>query len=147
MDRTPCPLHSMLAAATLVVGLLASCAPKSTSTSSTDSTAAGGATAALTGAGATFPYPIYSKWFDVYRQKTGVEINYQSIGSGGGIQQVKAGTVDFGASDAALSDARLKEMPRRILHFPTVAGAVVMAYNLPSLKQPLRMTSDEIGRA
>src|SRR5882762_7273212 len=101
--------------------------------------AATGATS-LTGAGATFPYPIYSKWFDMYRDKTGIEINYQSIGSGGGIQQIKAGTVDFGASDAALSDARLKEMPRRILHFPTVAGAVVLAYNLPSVRQPLKLT-------
>ena len=72
----------------------------------------------LTGAGATFPYPIYSKWFDMYKQKTGVEINYQSIGSGGGIQQVKAGTVDFGASDAALSNDRLKEMPRKVVQLP-----------------------------
>src|ERR1051325_9128962 len=88
----------------------------------------------LTGAGATFPYPLYSKWFDVYRQKTGVTINYQSIGSGAGIQQVRAGTGDFGASDAALSDAALKDMPRRVLHFPTVAGALVLAYNLPDLK-------------
>jgi phosphate transport system substrate-binding protein len=102
---------------------------------------AGAATTSLTGAGATFPYPIYSKWFDTYHQKTGIEINYQSIGSGGGIQQIKAGTVDFGASDAALSDARLKEMPRRLLHFPTVGGAVVMAYNLPSVRQPLNLTS------
>src|SRR5215470_15152943 len=78
----------------------------------------------LTGAGATFPYPIYSKWFDVYHEKTGVAINYQSIGSGAGIQQVKAGTVDFGASDAALSDAALKDMPRRVVHVPTVGGAV-----------------------
>jgi phosphate transport system substrate-binding protein len=98
----------------------------------------------LTGAGATFPYPIYSKWFDVYKQKTGVEINYQSIGSGAGIQQVKAGTVDFGASDAALSDAALKDMPRRVLHFPTVAGAVVLAYNLPDLKSPLQLSPDVI---
>ena len=98
------------------------------------------ASTSLTGAGATFPYPIYSKWFDTYHEKTGIEINYQSIGSGGGIQQIKAGTVDFGASDAALSDARLKEMPRRVLHFPTVGGAVVMAYNLPSVKQPLKLT-------
>jgi phosphate transport system substrate-binding protein len=98
----------------------------------------------LTGAGATFPYPIYSKWFDMYHEKTGIEINYQSIGSGGGIQQIKAGTVDFGASDAALSDARLKEMPRRIIHFPTVGGAVVMAYNLPSVRQPLNLTPDLI---
>ena len=94
----------------------------------------------LTGAGATFPYPLYSKWFDMYRQKTGVQINYQSIGSGGGIQQLKAGTVDFGASDAPLSDEKLAEMPRPVIHFPTVAGAVVLAYNLPELTQPLKLT-------
>jgi phosphate transport system substrate-binding protein len=103
------------------------------------------AATSLTGAGATFPYPIYSKWFDTYHEKTGIEINYQSIGSGGGIQQIKAGTVDFGASDAALSDARLKEMPRKVLHFPTVGGAVVMAYNLPSVRQPLNLTSEVIS--
>ena len=99
----------------------------------------------LTGAGATFPYPLYSKWFDLYHQKTGIEINYQSIGSGGGIQQLKNSTVDFGASDAPLSDAKLKEMPRKVLHFPTVAGAVVLAYNLPSVKQPLKLTSDIVA--
>jgi phosphate transport system substrate-binding protein len=99
----------------------------------------------LTGAGATFPYPIYSKWFDVYHQKTGVEINYQSIGSGAGIQQVKAGTVDFGASDAALSDAALKDMPRKVLHFPTVAGAVVLAYNLPGLSAPIQLTPNVLA--
>jgi phosphate transport system substrate-binding protein len=76
----------------------------------------------LTGAGATFPYPLYSKWFDMYHQKTGVQINYQSIGSGGGIQQVKAGTVDFGASDAPTQQSEAQEMPRAVLHFPTVAG-------------------------
>ena len=96
----------------------------------------------LTGAGATFPYPIYSKWFDAYKQKTGVEINYQSIGSGAGIQQVKAGTVDFGASDAPLSNDRLKEMPRKVVHFPTVAGAVVLAYNLPGVAAPLKLTPE-----
>jgi len=98
----------------------------------------------LTGAGATFPYPIYSKWFDLYHAKTGIEINYQSIGSGGGIQQLKAGTVDFGASDAALSNDRLKEMPRRVLHFPTVAGALAMVYNLPGLKGPVKLTPEAI---
>src|SRR5207302_5143609 len=104
---------------------------------------AGGAAAqSLTGAGATFPYPLYSKWFDVYKQQKNVEINYQSIGSGAGIQQVKAGTVDFGASDAALSDVQLKEMPRRVLHFPTVAGAVVLAYHLPGFSAPLKLTPD-----
>ena len=99
----------------------------------------------LTGAGATFPYPLYSKWFDIYHQKTGIEINYQSIGSGGGIQQLKNNTVDFGASDAPLSDAKLKEMPRKVLHFPTAAGAVVLAYNLPSVRQPLKLTSDIVA--
>jgi phosphate transport system substrate-binding protein len=96
----------------------------------------------LTGAGATFPYPIYSKWFDMYKEKTGVEINYQSIGSGAGIQQVKAGTVDFGASDAALSNTQLKDMPRRVLHIPTVGGAVVVAYNLPGMEGELRLTPE-----
>jgi len=96
----------------------------------------------LTGAGATFPYPLYSKWFDVYHEKTGIQINYQSIGSGGGIQQVKAGTVDFGASDAALSNDRLKEMPRKVLHFPTVAGAVAIVYNLQGFNGTLKLTSD-----
>jgi len=99
----------------------------------------------LTGAGATFPYPIYSKWFDVYHEKTGVAINYQSIGSGAGIQQVKTGTVDFGASDAALSDAALKDMPRRVLHVPTVGGAVVMAYNLPGFDGRIQLTPDVLA--
>jgi len=98
----------------------------------------------LTGAGATFPYPLYSKWFDMYHQKTGVQINYQSIGSGGGIQQVKAGTVDFGASDAPLNNQRLKEMPRAVLHFPTVAGAVAVAYNLPGVTQQLRLSPETL---
>ena len=98
----------------------------------------------LTGAGATFPYPIYSKWFDAYHQKTGIEINYQSIGSGAGIQQVKAGTVDFGASDAALSNDRLKEMPRKVVHIPTVGGSLAMVYNLPDFKGTLKLTPEAI---
>ncbi len=99
----------------------------------------------LTGAGATFPYPIYSKWFDLYHKQTGVQINYQSIGSGGGIQQVKAGTVDFGATDAPLNNQRLKEMPKAVVHFPTVAGAVVLAYNLPGVTTPLQLTPDVVA--
>jgi phosphate transport system substrate-binding protein len=85
----------------------------------------------LVGAGATFPYPLYSKMFDVYSQEYGVKVNYQSIGSGGGIQQIKSKTVDFGASDAFLSDEDLKAAPAPILHIPMVAGAVVVTYNLP----------------
>jgi phosphate transport system substrate-binding protein len=107
--------------------------------------AAAGSPVTLTGAGATFPYPIYSKWFDMYHSATGVKINYQSIGSGGGIQQVKVGTVDFGASDAALSNQRLKEMPREVLHFPTVGGAVVLAYNLPDFEGTLKLTPEAIA--
>src|SRR3954470_8485861 len=86
----------------------------------------------LTGAGATFPNPIYTKWFDAYNKKTGVQINYQSIGSGGGIRQFTEGTVDFGASDAPMTDAQLGAVKGNVLHIPTVLGAVVATYNLPS---------------
>jgi phosphate transport system substrate-binding protein len=86
----------------------------------------------MTGAGATFPYPMYSKWFDEYAKvDPAVRFNYQSIGSGGGQKQIIAQTVDFGASDGPMSDANLAKAPGKILHIPTVAGAVVMTYNLP----------------
>src|ERR1035437_2174598 len=85
----------------------------------------------LNAAGATFPYPIYSKWFDVYHtQHPNIQINYQSIGSGGGIRQLQAGTVDFGASDGPMSDDQLAQSKFKILHFPTVLGAVVPTYNV-----------------
>ncbi|MEO8032416.1 MAG: phosphate ABC transporter substrate-binding protein PstS [Gemmatimonadota bacterium] len=87
----------------------------------------------LTGAGATFPNPIYSKWFDAYNKKTGVQINYQSIGSGGGIKQYTEGTVDFGASDGPMSNDQMGAVQGQVLHLPTVMGAVVLTYNLPSL--------------
>ena len=94
----------------------------------------------LTGAGATFPYPIYSKWFSDYATKTGVKINYQPIGSGGGIRQLSEQTVDFGATDAPMSDVELaKAKGGPILHIPTVLGAVVVTYNVPELKKPLRL--------
>src|SRR5271155_3315965 len=86
--------------------------------------------ASLNGAGATFPYPIYSKWFYEYNKSTSVQINYQSIGSGGGIQQLTNGTVDFGASDAPMSDAQIAKVAAGVLHFPTVAGAVAVAFNV-----------------
>ena len=86
----------------------------------------------INGAGATFPYPIYSKWFDEYAKvDPSVRFNYQSIGSGGGQKQILAQTVDFGASDGPMSDENLSKAPGKILHIPTVAGAVVMTYNLP----------------
>src|SRR5216683_157387 len=86
----------------------------------------------INGAGATFPYPIYSKWFDEYAKvDPSVRFNYQSIGSGGGQKQILAQTVDFGASDGPMSDENLGKAPGKILHIPTVAGAVVLTYNLP----------------
>ena len=86
----------------------------------------------VNGAGATFPYPIYSKWFDEYAKvDPSVRFNYQSIGSGGGQKQILAQTVDFGASDGPMSDENLGKAPGKIFHIPTVAGAVVMTYNLP----------------
>jgi phosphate transport system substrate-binding protein len=88
----------------------------------------------INGAGASFPYPIYSKWFSEYSQQhPGVQINYQSIGSGGGIRQVTSGTVDFGASDGPMTDEQLSESKIKLVHIPTVMGAVVPVYNLPGV--------------
>jgi phosphate transport system substrate-binding protein len=89
----------------------------------------------LTGAGATFPNPIYTKWFDAYSKKTGIQINYQSIGSGGGIRQFTEGTVDFGASDGPMNESQIQAVNGNVLHVPTVLGAVVVTYNIPSLGQ------------
>ncbi len=86
----------------------------------------------LTGAGASFPNPIYTRWFDEYHRATGVQINYQSIGSGGGIRQFSQGTVDFGATDGPMTDAQIAAIDGNVLHIPTVVGAVVLTYNLPS---------------
>jgi phosphate transport system substrate-binding protein len=100
----------------------------------------------LTGAGATFPYPIYSKWFSDYAQRTGVKINYQSIGSGGGIRQLSEQTVDFGASDGPMSDQELANAKGGpVLHFPTVMGAVVMTYNVPGINRALNLSGDVIA--
>jgi len=95
----------------------------------------------LNGAGATFPYPMYSKWFSEYHKAhPEIQINYQSIGSGGGIRQVLAGTVDFGASDGPMSDEQLSQSKTKILHVPTVLGAVVPAYNVPGVSGEIKFT-------
>ena len=93
----------------------------------------GGSTTMLTGAGASFPNPIYTRWFDEYHRATGVQINYQSIGSGGGVRQFSQGTVDFGATDGPMKDDQIAAIDGNVLHIPTVIGAVVLTYNLPSL--------------
>ncbi len=95
----------------------------------------------LTGAGATFPYPFYSKLFSIYSQKTGIKINYQAIGSGGGIRQLLNKTVDFGATDAPMSDKELKEAGSPIVHIPTCLGAIVITYNLPG-NPKLKLTGE-----
>ena len=99
----------------------------------------------INGAGATFPYPIYSKWFDAYtRVDPEVRFNYQSIGSGGGIKQISSRTVDFGATDGPMTDEQLKQAPGELLHIPTVLGADVVTYNLPGSPK-LRFTPDVIA--
>ena len=100
----------------------------------------------LNAAGATFPYPIYSKWFDQYHQlHPSVQINYQSIGSGGGIRQLLDKTVDFGASDGPMSDDQLKQAGVPILHFPTVLGAALPSYNIPGVKEELNFTPEALA--
>ncbi|MGI9044628.1 MAG: phosphate ABC transporter substrate-binding protein PstS [Gemmatimonadaceae bacterium] len=99
----------------------------------------------LTGAGATFPYPLYSKWFSDYAAQTGVRINYQSIGSGGGIRQLSEGTVDFGASDSPMSDEDISKAKGPVLHIPTVLGAVVVTYNVPGITTTLKLSGDVVA--
>ena len=99
----------------------------------------------INGAGATFPFPIYSKWFSEYNKKNpDIQINYQSIGSGGGIKQITEKTVDFGASDAPLSDDEMTKAGNGLQHIPTVMGAVVVVYNVPGLKA-LKLTGDTLA--
>jgi len=100
----------------------------------------------LNGAGATFPYPMYSKWFSEYHKlHPEIQMNYQSIGSGGGIRQVIAGTVDFGATDGPMTDDQLKEAKVKILHLPTVLGADVPAYNIPGVTAELNFTPEALA--
>jgi phosphate transport system substrate-binding protein len=100
----------------------------------------------INGAGATFPYPLYSKWFSEYAKvDSSVKFNYQSIGSGGGIKQITAQTVDFGASDKFLSDEELKAAPGKLLHIPTVMGAVVVTYNLPGVATGIKLNSEDVA--
>jgi len=104
-----------------------------------------GAAVTLVGAGATFPFPLYSKWAQVYQQQTGVRINYQSIGSGGGIRQFIERTVDFGATDGPMDDQQIAQAGGRVLHVPTVAGAVVLAYSIPGVGSGLNFTPEVLA--
>src|SRR5277367_2253558 len=100
----------------------------------------------INGAGATFPFPLYSKWFSEYRTvHPDVQINYTSIGSGGGIRQFSAGTIDFGASDAPMTDEELSKVKTPVLHIPTVLGAVVITYEVPGVGSGLKLTGENVA--
>ncbi|MEO8200252.1 MAG: phosphate ABC transporter substrate-binding protein PstS [Gemmatimonadota bacterium] len=121
--------------ALMISCLLAGCGgSKSPRAAGSDSAATSPTSSAtLTGAGASFPNPVYTKWFDAYARKTGVHINYQSVGSGAGIRQFTEGTVDFGATDGPMNDEQITSVQGNVVHIPTVMGAVVVTYNLPGL--------------
>ncbi|WP_310571726.1 phosphate ABC transporter substrate-binding protein PstS [Gemmatimonas sp.] len=128
------------------LAMIAACGDRrSSAVDSTTALAPSGTRVDLTGAGATFPYPLYSRWFNEYATLTNVRINYQSIGSGGGIRQVVARTVDFGATDVPMTDAELASAGMPVLHIPTVIGAVAITYNLPGLSRPLNLSPDVIA--
>src|SRR5579872_7259264 len=125
----------------LLLSLFSQLACNSGSNSLSNAPQAGGNSGAIIGAGSTFVYPVMTRWIsDFQSSHSGIQINYQSIGSGGGIQQLKKGLVDFGASDAALDDQQLKEMPP-IVQISESAGPVCITYNLPDLKKPLRLSA------
>jgi phosphate transport system substrate-binding protein len=123
----------------------ASSTDTSTNTVSGDAPATATGAKQLTGAGATFPAPLYTRWFDSYNEKSGVQINYQAVGSGAGIKQLVSKTVDFGASDAPLGSKDIKALPAPVATIPTVGGAVVLAYNLPGAPAGLKMTGETVA--
>jgi phosphate transport system substrate-binding protein len=140
------PLGAALLALTLLA--VAACGPVKTPTGGAPAQgaqASAGEAKTLTGAGATFPAVLYSKWFNEYEKATGVKVNYQSIGSGGGIKSIADQTVDFGATDASMTDDQLKEAKGgAVLHVPMVLGAVVVTYNLPSYSGALQLTPETL---
>jgi phosphate transport system substrate-binding protein len=144
--RPSAPFAAVLRGFALAV-LLAACA-RQEPVGASDSMAAPARSSTrvdLTGAGATFPYPLYARWFNEYAALTNVRINYQSIGSGGGIRQVVAHTVDFGATDVPMTNEELASATSRVLHVPTVVGAVALTYNVPGLSRPLNLSGDVIA--
>jgi phosphate transport system substrate-binding protein len=147
------PLGMMLMVAGLIAA--AACDPAKTPTGGAPSGAAptgqgsqasAGGAATLTGAGATFPAALYSKWFNEYEKASGVKVNYQSIGSGGGIKSISDGTVDFGATDGPMTDDQLKEAKGgAVLHIPMALGAVVATYNLPGVTEAVKFTPETLA--
>jgi phosphate transport system substrate-binding protein len=142
------PLRSLPAAALTAFALLAACRPaeRETARAGDSPATADAAGVELTGAGATFPYPVYTRWISEYLAASGVRVNYQSIGSGGGIRQLSEGTVDFGATDVPMSGEELAgARPGGVLHVPMVLGAVAVTYNLPEVTTPLRLSPEVLA--
>ncbi|MEQ1693305.1 MAG: phosphate ABC transporter substrate-binding protein PstS [Gemmatimonas sp.] len=127
------------------VGLACSSGERRTDRDSATTLAASGVRVDLTGAGATFPYPLYSRWFNDYAQRANVRINYHSVGSGNGIRQLLDGAVDFGATDAPMSDDEIAQSPTPIFHIPMVLGAVAITYNVPELTRPLKLSGEVLA--
>lgn len=130
----------------LVSLVLVACGTKNDATTDTASATANSSSVTLTGAGSSFAYPIYSKWASMYATETGVKVNYQSIGSSGGIRQLSEGVVDFGGTDGPMSDEQIaaaKGGP--VLHIPTVLGGVSVTYNLPAIAQPIKLSGEVLG--
>ncbi len=144
LNKLSCSLSQQVRCLSLAIGILVltvSC--KQSSLSNAPQSSGGGG--AIIGAGSTFIYPAMSRWISAFQSThSGVQINYQSIGSGGGIQQLKKGVVDFGASDAALDDKQLQEMPA-LVQLPESAGPVCITYNLPELKTPLKLSANSLA--
>ncbi len=125
---------------------MSSCGDAGNGSGADSSANKGGEDNTILGAGATFPNPLYSKMFSEYNKTTGLKVNYQSIGSGGGIQQLTAKTVDFGASDAPMNGKQDSALSAPVIHIPATAGAVVISYNLPDLKDTLKLTPDVVAK-
>jgi phosphate transport system substrate-binding protein len=139
-------MRSRLTAVLLVATSIACSKSREPVRASSENKPAAGANIDLQGAGATFPYPLYSKWVDEFRKtRANVRINYQSIGSGGGIKQILERTVDFGASDAPMNDAEMAKVSGKLLHIPTTLGAVVLAYNLEGVGSGLKLTPETLA--
>lgn len=138
-------IAALAAAGLLLLGAIAAIA-SGCGGSSSGTNGGGSDNASLTGAGSTFAYPIYTKWLDAYSQvQPNVNMNYQSIGSGAGIQQFTAQTVDWGASDAPMTDVQLAKAPRTVLHIPTVAGAEAITYNVKGVPSKLKLTGQTLA--
>ncbi len=134
----------VLIVAFMMTGVAGCWSRDSSESAANGETGASGSQLTLTGAGATFPYPIYSRWFSIYSAENPVRVNYQSVGSGGGIRQMIEKTVDFGATDAPLTEEDLARIPGT-LSIPTVIGSVAVTYNLPGLEDPLRLDASTIA--